>query len=398
MTLVLTLGIVSFSLAVYMLQRTEWDELNIHVAMRALVGMVLLFVVYVIYQQLQIYRFRMHLVAQDELFFLIGEHADDMIAVVTVDGQRLYNSPSYKKVLGYSAEELERTSAYEQIHPDDLAAVQAAAREARTTGVGRRLEYRIRHKNGDWRVLESTASAVRDKDDKVEKLVIVNRDITERRDLERQLVLSQRLEAVGKLSGGIAHDFNNLLGVIIGYSEALQENIPSGDPLRDAIDEIRKAGERAATLTQQLLAFSRKQVLEPKILDVNTIIADMQKMLQRLIGEDVALKFEPSAELGNIKADRGQLEQVILNLAVNARDAMPHGGELTVSTSNAELTEKDTLQHKYVIPGAYVMLKVSDTGIGMDAQTQSHIFEPFFTTKEKGKGTGLGLATVYGVV
>jgi len=397
-TLVLTLGIISFSLAIYVLQRNTWDEINIHVAMRALVGMVLLFVVYVIYQQLQIYRFRMHLVAQDELFYLIGEHADDMIAVVTVDGRRLYNSPSYQKVLGYSAEELERTSAYEQIHPDDLAAVQAAALEARTTGVGRRLEYRIRHKNGDWRVLESTASAVRDKEGKVEKLVIVNRDITERRDLERQLVLSQRLEAVGKLSGGIAHDFNNLLGVIIGYSEALQESIQSDNPLRDAVDEIRKAGQRAATLTQQLLAFSRKQVLEPKILDVNAIIADMQKMLHRLIGEDVALKFEPDAELGNVKADRGQLEQVILNLAVNARDAMPRGGELTISTSNVELTQKDTLQHRYVIPGQYVMLKVSDTGIGMDAQTQSHIFEPFFTTKEKGKGTGLGLATVYGVV
>ncbi len=397
-TLVLTLGILSFSLAIYVLQRDAWSELNIHVAMRALVGMVLLFVVYVIYQQLQIYRFRMHLVAQDELFYLIGEHADDMIAVVTVDGRRLYNSPSYQKVLGYSVEELEKTSAYEQIHPDDLPAVRAAAQEARTSGVGRRLEYRIRHKNGDWRVLESTASAVRDKDGKVEKLVIVNRDVTERRDLERQLVLSQRLEAVGKLSGGIAHDFNNLLGVIIGYSEALQESIRPEDPLRDAIDEIRKAGQRAATLTQQLLAFSRKQVLEPKILDVNAIIADMQKMLHRLIGEDVALKFEPGAELGNIKADRGQLEQVILNLAVNARDAMPRGGELTIATSNAELTAKDKIQHRYVIPGQYVMLNVSDTGTGMDAQIQEHIFEPFFTTKEKGKGTGLGLATVYGVV
>ena len=397
-TLVLTLGIFSFSLAIYVMQRDAWDELNIHVAMRALVGMVLLFVVYVIYQQLQIYRFRMHLVAQDELFYLIGEHADDMIAVVTVDGRRLYNSPSYEKVLGYSPEELEKTSAYEQIHPDDLAAVRAAAQEARTSGVGRRLEYRIRHKNGDWRVLESTASAVRDKEGTVEKLVIVNRDITERRDLERQLVLSQRLEAVGKLSGGIAHDFNNLLGVIIGYTEALQESIRPEDPLRDAIDEIHKAGQRAATLTQQLLAFSRKQVLEPKILDVNAIIADMQKMLHRLIGEDIALKFDSGTDLGRVKADRGQLEQVILNLAVNARDAMPQGGELTISTSNVELTEKDTLQHRYVIPGEYVVLKVSDTGTGMDTQTQSHIFEPFFTTKEKGKGTGLGLATVYGVV
>ena len=397
-TLILTVGILSFSLAIYVLQRGTWDELNIHVATRALVGMVLLFVVYVIYQQLQIHRFRMHLVAQDELFYLIGEHADDMIAVVTVDGLRLYNSPSYEKVLGYSAEELERTSAYEQIHPEDLGAVRAAAQEAQTSGAGRRLEYRIRHKNGDWRVMESTASAVRDKEGKVEKLVTVNRDVTERRELERQLVLSQRLEAVGKLSGGIAHDFNNLLGVIIGYSEALQESIRREDPLRDAIDEIRKAGQRAATLTQQLLAFSRKQVLEPKILDVNAIVADMQKMLHRLIGEDVTLKFEPAAELGNIKADRGQLEQVILNLAVNARDAMPRGGELTISTSNAALTAKDKIQHRYVIPGEYVMLKVSDTGIGMAAEVQEHIFEPFFTTKEKGKGTGLGLATVYGVV
>lgn len=398
MTLILTLGIVSFSLAIYIFQRGVWDELNVHIATRALVGMVLLFVVYVIYQQWQIHRFRVRLVAQDELFYLIGENAADMIAVVTVDGQRLYNSPSYEKVLGYSPEELERTSAYEQIHPEDLQGVIAAAQEARTTGVGRPLEYRVRHKNGIWRVLESTASAVRDSEGKVEKLVIVNRDVTERRDLERQLVLSQRLEAVGKLSGGIAHDFNNLLGVIIGYSEALQESIGPENPLREAVDEIQKAGHRAASLTQQLLAFSRKQVLEPKVLDANSIIADMQKMLQRLIGEDIALKFSTDPAVGRIKADRGQLEQVILNLAVNARDAMPRGGELQIEISDAELGEADAARYPYVVPGKYVMLKVSDTGIGMDAQTQSHIFEPFFTTKEKGKGTGLGLATVYGIV
>lgn len=397
-TLILTLGIVSFSLVVYVLQRNFWDELNIHVAMRALVGMVLLFVVYVIYQQLQIYRFRSRLVAQEELFALIGENAADMIAVVTVDGQRLYNSPSYQKLLGYSLEELEKTSAYEQIHPDDMEAVKAAAEEARTTGLGRRLEYRVRHKNGDWRVLESTASAVRDAEGKVEKLVIVNRDITERRALEQQLVLSQRLEAVGKLSGGIAHDFNNILGVIIGYSEALQQSIGPENPLREAIDEIEKAGQRAAVLTQQLLAFSRKQVLEPKVLDLNIIVADMQKMLVRLIGEDVALKFCPGQELGKVKADHGQIEQVILNLAVNARDAMPRGGELRIETANGELTEKDSARYRYVVPGQYVVLKVSDTGIGMDTETQSHVFEPFFTTKVKGKGTGLGLATVYGVV
>jgi two-component system cell cycle sensor histidine kinase/response regulator CckA len=397
-TLLLTLGIVSFSLVVYMLQRDFWDELNIHIAMRALVGMVLLFSVYVIYQQWQIYLFRGRLVAQEELFSLIAENAADMIAVVTADGKRLYNSPSYQKLLGYSLEELEKTSAYEQIHPDDIAAVTAAAQEARTTGVGRRLEYRVRHKSGEWRVLESTASPVRNAAGAVEKLVIVNRDITERRELEQQLVLSQRLEAVGKLSGGIAHDFNNLLGVIIGYSEALQQSIDPENPLREAIDEIQKAGQRAATLTQQLLAFSRKQVLEPKILDLNSIVEDMRKMLRRLIGEDIELNFNMLADLGRVKADRGQLEQVILNLAVNARDAMPHGGELRIETANAQLGEKDVLRYRYVIPGRYIVLKVSDTGVGMDAKTKSHIFEPFFTTKEKGKGTGLGLATVYGIV
>jgi two-component system cell cycle sensor histidine kinase/response regulator CckA len=217
-------------------------------------------------------------------------------------------------------------------------------------------------------------------------------------EAEDALRQSQKMEAIGQLTGGIAHDFNNLLGVIIGYSEALQQSIDPENPLREAIDEIQKAGQRAATLTQQLLAFSRKQVLEPKILDLNSIVEDMRKMLRRLIGEDIELNFNMPADLGRVKADRGQLEQVILNLAVNARDAMPHGGELKIETANAQLGEKDVLRYRYVIPGRYIVLKVSDTGVGMDAKTKSHIFEPFFTTKEKGKGTGLGLATVYGIV
>jgi two-component system cell cycle sensor histidine kinase/response regulator CckA len=397
-TLLLTLGIVSFSLTVFFLQRDFWDELNIHLAMRALVGMVFLFVVYVVYQQHQIHRFRMHLAAQEELFSLIGENAADMIAVVTANGERLYNSPSYQKILGYTPEELEKTSAYEQIHCDDQQAVKVAADEAKKAGIGRRVEYRIRHKNGEWRVLESTASAVRNDNGEVEKLIIVNRDITERRHLEQQLLLSQRLEAVGKLSGGIAHDFNNILGVIIGYSEALQEKIAADDPLREAVDEIEKAGQRAAALTQQLLAFSRKQVLEPKVLDLNSIVADVEKMLRRLIGEDVELEIIPSPALGRVKADRGQIEQVILNLAVNARDAMPRGGRLKIETMNADLGENDARGKRYIVPGHYVMLQVSDTGMGMSAEVQSHIFEPFYTTKAQGKGTGLGLATVYGVI
>ena len=397
-TLLLTLGIVSFSVTIFILQRNFWDALNIHMAMRALVGMVFLFVVYVVYQQLQIHRFRMHLVEQEELFSLIGENAADMIAVVTVDGQRLYNSPSYQKILGYSPEELEKTSAYEQIHPDDKIIVQAAAAEARSSGIGSRVEYRIRHKSGEWRVLESTASAVRDSAGAVEKLIIVNRDITERRHLEQQLLLSQRLEAVGKLSGGIAHDFNNILGVIIGYSEAMLQKMAPDDPLREAVNEIEKAGQRAAALTQQLLAFSRKQVLEPKILDLNSIVADVEKMLRRLIGEDIDLKIVPSQSLGKVKADRGQIEQVILNLAVNARDAMPRGGQLKIQTANVDLDETAARSLRYVVPGRYVMLQVSDTGTGMTPEVQAHIFEPFYTTKEQGKGTGLGLATVYGVI
>ena len=393
----MTLGIISLSLSLFVLQGGS-DAFNLHTAIRALVGMVLLFVVYALYQQLEIHRFRVRSMEREELFRLIGENAADMIAVVTVGGRRLYNSPSYEKLLGYSPEELERTSAYDEIHPDDQPEVMAAAEEARTKGVGRRVEYRIRHKNGDWLVLESTASAIRDGEGEVEKLVIVNRDITERKQLEQQLILSQKLEAIGRLSGGVAHDFNNLLGVIIGYGEALQQRIGPDDPYREAVDEILKAGQRAAALTQQLLAFSRKQVLESRILDLNSVVVDVEKMLRRLIGEDIELQIRAAPELGRVKADQGQIEQVILNLAINARDAMPRGGKLKIETANAELTEKDRKHYRYVVPGHYVMLQITDTGCGIDPEVQSHIFEPFFTTKEKGKGTGLGLATVYGVI
>jgi two-component system, cell cycle sensor histidine kinase and response regulator CckA len=219
----------------------------------------------------------------------------------------------------------------------------------------------------------------------------------ERKKLEQQLRQAQKMEAVGRLAGGIAHDFNNLLGVIIGYSELLEERLGQNDPLRPKAEQIKKAGQRAASLTRQLLAFSRQQMFEPKVLDLNAVVADALNMLQRLIGEDIELVTVPAPELGRIKADQGQIEQIIMNLAVNARDAMPEGGKLTITTVNAELDEVYARQHP-VVPGSYVMLAVSDTGCGMDQETQAHIFEPFFTTKEKGKGTGLGLATVYGVV
>ncbi len=219
-----------------------------------------------------------------------------------------------------------------------------------------------------------------------------------RRDAERQLRQAQKMEAVGRLAGGVAHDFNNLLTVICGYSETMLERLRAGDPLRSNVEEIRKAGERAASLTRQLLAFSRKQVLELKVLDLNAVVGSMQKMLDRLIGEDVHLVTDLDPKLGRVKADPGQLEQVIMNLAVNARDAMPRGGRLSIETQDAYLDEAYAETHVGAEAGPFVMLAMSDNGCGMDAETLNRIFEPFFTTKEIGVGTGLGLSTVFGIV
>jgi two-component system, cell cycle sensor histidine kinase and response regulator CckA len=223
-------------------------------------------------------------------------------------------------------------------------------------------------------------------------------DITDRKTLEEQLLQSQKMEAIGQLAGGIAHDFNNLLTAINGYSELALQELRAEDPLWRDINEIRKAGERAASLTRQLLAFSRKQVLQPEVLDLNSVVSEMERMLRRLIGEDVELRTVLRPLLGNIKADPGQIEQVIMNLAVNARDAMPAGGTLTIETQGVDLDEEYSMQHVVVKSGHYIMLGVSDTGSGMDEKTQKRIFEPFFTTKGTGKGTGLGLSTVYGIV
>jgi signal transduction histidine kinase len=218
------------------------------------------------------------------------------------------------------------------------------------------------------------------------------------RSLEAQLNLSQRMEAVGQLAGGIAHDFNNILTAISGYADLLLADIPEGDHRRKDVEEIHQAAQRAASLTQQLLAFSRRQVMQPKIIDLNTLVAEIEKMLRRLIGEDILFATVLHPRLGNVRADPGQLEQVIVNLAVNARDAMPQGGRLTIETRNVELDETYAADHPGVTPGRYVLLAVSDTGMGMSEETRAHIFEPFFTTKARGKGTGLGLATVYGIV
>jgi two-component system cell cycle sensor histidine kinase/response regulator CckA len=228
--------------------------------------------------------------------------------------------------------------------------------------------------------------------------LVVAQDISERHLLEQQLRQAQKMEAVGRLAGGVAHDFNNLLMVIKGHTELLMNGLPPADAMSRKISQIDRAADRATALTKQLLAFSRMQVLQPRVMSLNGVVEDMGKLLPRLIGEDVELSIRMAQDLGKIRADASQMEQIIMNLAVNARDAMPTGGRLLIETSNAELDRTYNTTHPIVKAGRYVLLAVSDTGTGMDAETQAHIFEPFFTTKEPGKGTGLGLATVYGVV
>ncbi len=616
-TLLLTFGIISF-LPVLLHSYYDWEGiLALRQAVWGLLGMVLLFDLYTIYQQLQIHRMRRQLEAKDKLFRLITENAADMIAVVDTGGKRIYNSLSYQKVLGYSPAELQRSSAFEQIHPDDREQVAAAGEEARRTGKGKALEYRMRHKDGTWRVLESTASVIRSGKGEPDLLVIVNRDvtgrkqaedalraqhdllrtmidnmpdyiyvkddesrfvvanraladlvgaknpedllgkadfdyfprelatafysderailqsgqplvnqeemsmdaegnarwtstskvplrnrqgetigiigighditvgkqaeealrrseasfrsvvegapygifrasedgrflsvnsalrqmlgyrtteelldvtlgehvfrnpadfqhllvllgsvdefkdvemewkrkddspltvlcsgrrvkggdenstynevfvqdITERRVLERQLRMAAKMEAVGRLSGGIAHDFNNLLGVIIGYSQMLARKMERDNPLHEYIEEIEKAGQRATSLTRQLLAFSRQQILTPKVLSLNQLVSDMVKMLPRLLGEDIAISTKLEPATGSVKADPGQIEQVVMNLAVNARDAMPNGGSLTIGSADVVLDKMYARQHPGSKPGKYVMLSVADSGV-----------------------------------
>jgi PAS domain S-box-containing protein len=401
-TLLLTVGVASFAY--------EFDQsdptfvFNLRQSIRGLVGLVFIFNLYTIYQQLQIHRIRRQLSNQEQMFRLITENAEDLITVVDRSGKRLYDSPGYTR-LGYSREDLQGGPVPEQVHPDDREALIAARVETFETGVGPRVEYRFRRKDGEWRILESTRSPVRNERGEIENVVIVSRDITERKQAEEllrrrdeELRQSQKMEAVGRLSGGIAHDFNNLLGVIIGYSESIEYRLAPADPLRKSAEEIRKAGERAASLTNQLLAFSRQRALQPQVLDLNALVSDMGKMLKRLIGMHIELTTKLSTTVCQVKAEQSQIEQVLVNLVVNARDAMPEGGKLLIETSNLDVNESLAGSFPFLQPGPYVLLTVSDTGIGMDANTQRHIFEPFFTTKGPGQGTGLGLATVYGVV
>jgi two-component system, cell cycle sensor histidine kinase and response regulator CckA len=284
------------------------------------------------------------------------------------------------------------------VHPNDFESVIDTLYRDLFTKAYAAHEYRFKHVDGGFRWVRSEVRLLRDAAGKPIEAVGSWTDITDRKQLEEQFRQSQKMEAVGKLAGGVAHDFNNLLTVITGYSEMLLGEFRESDPLYGYIEQIRKAGERAASLTRQLLAFSRKQMLVPHVLDLNALLTEMEKMLSRLIGEDIDLKVAAAAGLWRVKVDPGQMEQVVMNLAVNARDAMPQGGALTIETANVERDEAYAAGHPGIRAGDYVMLAVTDTGIGMDEATRARIFEPFFTTKGPEKGTGLGLATVYGII
>lgn len=287
---------------------------------------------------------------------------------------------------------------FDRVHPEDLPLLQRTLMNCRKDGHPNQREFRLRHDAGEYHWILMNASPVPNEQGRVTRMVGTNVDITERRKLEAEFQQAQKLESVGRLAGGVAHDFNNLLSVIGGYSEMALASVTEGSPLHKDLMQVKRAADRAAGLTRQLLAFSRRQVLSPEVLNVNTIIGEAEKMLRRLIGEDIDLQLNLAEDLGQAMADPGQVEQVLLNLSVNARDAMPQGGTLTIATSNVNLSEALISPHANVPSGRYIRISVSDTGIGMSPELFDKIFEPFFTTKESGKGTGLGLATVYGIV
>jgi PAS domain S-box-containing protein len=309
------------------------------------------------------------------------------------------SNPALQEMFGYSEEELRSRIFNEFTHPDD-ATLDADLHHELITGKRDhyQIEKRYVRKDGEAIWGRLNVSLVRGKEDEPQSMICMVEDITEHKRLETQFFQSQKMETVGRLAGGIAHDFNNLLTVIKGYTQLSLIELPEDHPSRENIEEIRKASERAAELTQKLLAFSRRQVLDLKVLDLNDVVRGLEKMVSRVIGEDIEMFTALADDLGRVKTDPGQIEQVILNLAVNARDAMPNGGKLAIETANVELDENYARKHISVIPGAYVMLSVSDTGIGMPPEVKEHIFEPFYTTKEKDKGTGLGLSTIYGIV
>jgi PAS domain S-box-containing protein len=342
---------------------------------------------------------RQELAAAEARYRSLVERIPDVIWTGMPDGRIVFATSNIAHVLGYTAEELDALPIDERqhmIHPDERRMVVDALSAFRQNGTPFDIEYRILRRDGRYSWVRNRTMGRREQDGVTVGEGILS-EINDRKLLEQSLHQAQKMEAIGQLTGGIAHDFNNILAAILTNSHLLMESL-EGDPRCADANEIREAAERAASLTRQLLAFSRRQVLQPIIVDLNHALDGVKRMLCRVIGEDIALTVVPAPELGAVRVDLGQLEQVIMNLAVNARDAMPEGGRLTLETANVDLAEEYDASEGRVPAGQYVMLSVSDTGCGMDPATRARIFEPFFTTKEVGKGTGLGLSTCYGIV
>jgi two-component system cell cycle sensor histidine kinase/response regulator CckA len=315
----------------------------------------------------------------------------------TLRGRFLDVNPALINMLGHSSvEDLLKLDARHEVfvNPREL---DRLAEDYRRTGSLNGVEVQWKRKDGRIIIVRLSGCAAISTDEPEEVLELIAEDITDRRQLEEQLRQAQKMDAVGRLAGGVAHDFNNLLMVIKGYTEVLLEQLEKDSDMHSKVQSIQQAADRAATLTRQLLAFSRKQLLELKVVDVNTVVGDMERLLRPLIGENIELVTRLSTQTGRTRADAGQLEQVIMNLVVNAKDSMPEGGKLTLQTADVAVGQNYS-HHRFIQPGRYAVISVADTGHGMDKETQSRIFEPFFTTKEKGKGTGLGLSTVYGIV
>jgi PAS domain S-box-containing protein len=344
--------------------------------------------------------------SSEEEFRRLAESMPQIVWVTRPDGWNIFFNQQWMDYTGLTIEESMGHGWNKPFHPDDRQRAWDAWKKATAEVCEYALECRLRRADGAYRWWLVRGAPVKDAAGVIVKWYGTCTDIhdlkmaeIERENMRAQLRQSQRMEVVGRLAGGVAHDFNNLLTAILGNCTFLLADIPQDDPRRADVEEIRKAGERAANLTRQLLAFSRKQVLQPRVLDMNSVLTDMEKLLRRLIGEDIELRISRAEGLAPVKADPGQMEQIVMNLAVNARDAMRKGGRLSIATGNLDLPKPRSLAHDaQVPPGRYMLMKVSDTGEGMDAQVLEHIFEPFFTTKETGKGTGLGLATVYGIV
>ena len=349
--------------------------------------------------------FRDELVRREQHFRALIERAHDIVVLLALDGTIKYQSPATERVLGYTAAELAGSNVLDIVHPEDRGraiSILAAwpAEELETAPVA---PFRVRHKDGSWRIMEAVGRSV--EPDPQSGMILNARDITERvraqealRDTEAKLRQAHKMEAVGRLAGGIAHDFNNVLTAIYGYADLLLDDFEADDRRRSDVEEIRRMAERAATLTRQLLAFSRQQTLQPQVVDLNRVVGDVREMLSRMIGTDIQLFFEPAPDLWPVRADRGQIEQVLMNLSGNARDAMPEGGSLILRTENRVVPGSNAASYDGLASGEHVVLTVRDTGVGMPEAVRRHVFEPFFTTKGPGEGTGLGLATTYGIV